>query len=40
MPTIFIGQILGRFGNYFNQEIYGPVVKNENMINFLQTFFP
>jgi phosphatidylglycerol:prolipoprotein diacylglycerol transferase len=40
LPTIFIGQILGRFGNYFNHEIYGAATTNEGMINFLKTFFP
>ncbi|MGL4949508.1 MAG: pyrophosphatase PpaX, partial [Anaeroplasmataceae bacterium] len=27
-PGFLIGQILGRWGNFFNQELYGPIVKN------------
>ncbi len=29
MPTILIGQIFGRWGNFFNQELYGPVIQSE-----------
>ena len=27
-PGFLIGQILGRWGNFFNQELYGPIVEN------------
>lgn len=27
-PGFFIGQIFGRWGNFFNNELYGPIVKN------------
>jgi len=27
-PGFLIGQICGRYGNFFNQELYGPVVQN------------
>jgi len=40
VPAIFIGQILGRFGNYFNGEIVGTVTTDQSMINFLKIFFP
>jgi phosphatidylglycerol:prolipoprotein diacylglycerol transferase len=40
VPSIFIGQIIGRFGNYFNQELYGPVVTDANTIKWLEIFFP
>jgi len=40
VPAIFMGQILGRFGNYFNGEIVGAVTTNQGMINFLKIFFP
>ncbi|GMO15342.1 MAG: hypothetical protein Ta2E_06210 [Mycoplasmoidaceae bacterium] len=39
-PSVLIGQIIGRFGNYFNQELTGPTTTDPNMINWLKTFFP
>jgi len=40
VPAILIGQILGRFGNYFNGEIVGAITTNQGMVNFLKIFFP
>jgi phosphatidylglycerol:prolipoprotein diacylglycerol transferase len=39
-PSILVGQIIGRYGNYFNQEVYGQVVNDPNLINFLNHCFP
>lgn len=36
-PGLLIGQIFGRWGNFFNQEAYGGIVKN---IDILYTIFP
>lgn len=36
-PGLLIGQIFGRWGNFFNQEAYGGIVKN---VDFLYTIFP
>ncbi len=30
-PGFLIGQILGRWGNFFNQELYGPIVENTDL---------
>ncbi|MDE6476758.1 MAG: prolipoprotein diacylglyceryl transferase [Mycoplasmoidaceae bacterium] len=30
VPCILLGQFFGRWGNYFNQELYGPVVTNDS----------
>ncbi len=30
-PGFFVGQILGRWGNFFNKELYGPIVQNEKL---------
>ena len=35
LPTVPIAQAIGRWGNYFNQEVYGGVVENEAL-----KFFP
>ena len=35
-PGILIGQIFGRFGNFFNHELYGPEVTSEFGINLLK----
>ena len=40
IPCILLGQVVGRWGNYFNQELYGPVVTNETMCSFLQHCLP
>lgn len=34
----FIGQIMGRWGNFMNQEAYGPVIESEFILNILPTF--
>jgi len=39
MPTILIGQIFGRWGNFFNQELYGPVIQAEWYKNFVHAIF-
>lgn len=33
-----IGQISGRWGNFMNAELYGPVIESESYINFLPAF--
>lgn len=35
LPLLLIGQAIGRWGNFFNQEIYGPIVTNPKL-----QFFP
>ncbi len=40
IPCILVGQFLGRWGNYFNQELYGPVVTNESFQWFLYRCLP
>jgi phosphatidylglycerol:prolipoprotein diacylglycerol transferase len=40
IPAVLIGQIIGRFGNYFNQEVTGGVTNDANLIHFMQVFFP
>lgn len=40
LPTILIGQAIGRWGNYFNQEIYGAVVNSQQLKKFLHDFLP
>ena len=39
MPTILIGQIFGRWGNFFNQELYGPVIQTEWYRTFIHAIF-
>ena len=39
MPTILIGQIFGRWGNFFNQELYGPVITSEWYKSFVHWLF-
>jgi phosphatidylglycerol:prolipoprotein diacylglycerol transferase len=34
-PGFLIGQIFGRYGNFFNQELYGPIVQNETLIKMI-----
>jgi len=31
VPALIIGQVLGRWGNFFNQEAYGPLVTNPSL---------
>ena len=39
MPTILIGQIFGRWGNFFNQELYGPIIQTEWYRSFVHAIF-
>lgn len=32
-PSLILGQALGRWGNFFNQEAFGPIVKSEVLRN-------
>lgn len=40
IPCILVGQIIGRWGNYVNQELTGPKVTDPGFINFLKTCLP
>ncbi len=40
IPCILVGQFLGRWGNYFNQELYGPVTTNQSFQWFLYYCLP
>lgn len=41
IPCILIGQIIGRWGNFFNHEVYGGVVENpETTMAWLKTLMP
>lgn len=42
IPCILIGQIIGRWGNFTNQEVYGPIVTPENIhtMDWLKNFMP
>lgn len=44
VPCILIGQIVGRWGNYFNQEVYGllitPTDGNMRFLNFMSKVLP
>ena len=37
MPNLLLGQAIGRWGNFINQEAYGPIVEKENL-SFLPEF--
>lgn len=37
IPALLLGQIIGRWGNFFNQEAYGPIVTSDSL-NYLPTF--
>ena len=39
-PTVLLAQFLGRWGNYFNQEVYGRIVTSEGLANFLYHVLP
>lgn len=34
-PGFFIGQILGRWGNFCNHELYGPIMQNPDLIKWI-----
>lgn len=38
-PGFFIGQICGRWGNFFNRELYGPVIENVELFQKLLPSF-
>lgn len=38
VPAIFIGQIFGRWGNFFNGEVYGKLVERESISWFIPKF--
>ena len=40
LPTILIAQAIGRWGNYFNQEIYGAPVTSQRLKHFLHDWLP
>lgn len=42
IPCILVGQIIGRWGNFMNQEVYGPVVLSQNIesMNWLRVLMP
>ncbi|MDR2822979.1 MAG: prolipoprotein diacylglyceryl transferase, partial [Mycoplasmataceae bacterium] len=40
IPAILIGQIIGRWGNYFNQELYGPIITSESLAQFYSRWLP
>lgn len=39
VPCILVGQIIGRWGNFFNQEVYGPATTAESL-TWLKTLMP
>jgi phosphatidylglycerol:prolipoprotein diacylglycerol transferase len=39
VPTILIGQVIGRWGNYMNQEVYGSAI-NGSWAHFVNNLFP
>ncbi|MCF0218058.1 MAG: prolipoprotein diacylglyceryl transferase [Malacoplasma sp.] len=39
VPCILVGQIIGRWGNFFNQEVYGPATTAQGLA-WLQTVMP
>ncbi|WEK83288.1 MAG: prolipoprotein diacylglyceryl transferase [Mycoplasma sp.] len=40
VPALLIGQVIGRWGNYMNQEVYGSVVTNHSFQVWLSTHLP
>lgn len=39
VPCILVGQVIGRWGNFFNQEVYGPVATADQLA-WLKTLMP
>lgn len=37
-PGFFIGQIMGRWGNFFNNELFGPAIQSQWIINLMPSF--
>lgn len=40
VPCILVGQIIGRWGNFFNQELYGGMILNEESMTWLKVVMP
>lgn len=40
VPTILMGQVLGRIGNYMNQEVYGGPISSGAWYDFVKAAFP
>ena len=40
VPCILIGQVLGRWGNYFNQELYGSIISDQSFMAWLRDHLP
>lgn len=40
LPCILIGQVVGRWGNYFNQELYGSIVNSSSFMEWLCHHLP
>ena len=38
-PCLLVGQICGRWGNFFNQELYGPIIASEWYTNLIKGVF-
>ena len=38
LPAFLIGQTIGRWGNFMNAELYGPVIKSQGLLNILPNF--
>jgi phosphatidylglycerol:prolipoprotein diacylglycerol transferase len=32
VPAILLGQVIGRWGNYFNQELYGSIINDNDSL--------
>lgn len=39
-PGLLVGQILGRWGNWFNGEAHGGVIQSEGLVNFFNKIMP
>jgi phosphatidylglycerol:prolipoprotein diacylglycerol transferase len=40
VPAIIIGQIIGRYGNYQNEEVYGKLINTGPYADFIKKLFP
>jgi phosphatidylglycerol:prolipoprotein diacylglycerol transferase len=38
LPCILLGQVIGRFGNFMNQEAYGPIITDTGLFSILPAF--
>ncbi|SHF85046.1 prolipoprotein diacylglyceryl transferase [Ornithinibacillus halophilus] len=39
-PSLILGQAIGRWGNFMNQEAHGDAIKNETLLNLHETILP